>query len=495
MCLNRQWVKNRYTGQLIYVSCGKCPACQQQKADARAKRIRANYPEIADGTCALMFTLTYANEFIPYVRISDIVAYKKHISKYCDETPRHMNLTNSTRWSGIDVPIYRMCNVRRCRYSGNVWKDKIYQGTDGLDNDSFLVDTFSNDDVTHFFDTYNLPKLRNCKHDWIGDRVGICYYPDVQNFFKRLRMNLKRKYGFQNNFTYYACSEYGGKYSRPHFHVLLFTKKEFYPLFERAINEAWPYDYHVPQRKRIEIARNAAAYVASYVNRSNVVPLLFQGSKNDQKHSYSQGFGLRKKCFTLDALFSSFLKRDFTFITEHVFKSGCSSTVSVVPTYILNRYAVKIKGYTRLDANALYTIYENPKRLNVFARYLDYDCEQLYATKTRIKNQQSVFLEHGLSVADYAAFASQCYSIRSSNSFKLSQETCSNPFYYYNNITDYYSGEIDCPTLDNLMPNNKSPISNPCKFPVDYALHEYYTRKYYNFSKRKEINNIVYDSY
>lgn len=44
---------------------------------------------------------------------------------------------------------------------------------------------------------------------------------DVQNYLKRLRINLERA-GFTRHHTrYYACGEYGDLYNRPHYHLIL----------------------------------------------------------------------------------------------------------------------------------------------------------------------------------------------------------------------------------------------------------------------------------
>ena len=47
-------------------------------------------------------------------------------------------------------------------------------------------------------------------------------YKDFQNFMKRLRENIYRKYGVRHEFKYLAVGEYGGKFGRPHIHVLFF---------------------------------------------------------------------------------------------------------------------------------------------------------------------------------------------------------------------------------------------------------------------------------
>ena len=70
MCTNKRWVRNRYTGKYIYVNCGHCPACRQQKADHMAQKIRNNDKE---GYIALFVHLTYANSCLPYIRKSELM--------------------------------------------------------------------------------------------------------------------------------------------------------------------------------------------------------------------------------------------------------------------------------------------------------------------------------------------------------------------------------------------------------------------------------------
>lgn len=44
---------------------------------------------------------------------------------------------------------------------------------------------------------------------------------DLQKFFKRLRIQYKRR-GYDNHLKYYACGEYGSNTSRPHYHAIIF---------------------------------------------------------------------------------------------------------------------------------------------------------------------------------------------------------------------------------------------------------------------------------
>ena len=40
MCVNQYLTHNIYTGRDLYVKCGKCPACLQEKAAHRLSRIK-----------------------------------------------------------------------------------------------------------------------------------------------------------------------------------------------------------------------------------------------------------------------------------------------------------------------------------------------------------------------------------------------------------------------------------------------------------------------
>lgn len=74
--------------------------------------------------------------------------------------------------------------------------------------------------------TYQDEKLIYC------DEYETLYKPDLQNFFKLLRIRHVRA-GIDTPIKYYACGEYGGRTFRPHYHALIFNS---YPGF---IDAAW----------------------------------------------------------------------------------------------------------------------------------------------------------------------------------------------------------------------------------------------------------------
>lgn len=70
--------------------------------------------------------------------------------------------------------------------------------------------------------TYNddeMPRLE--------DGRGTLVYEDVQLFLKRLRMAVSRDdyLGKLGRFRFFCVGEYGGRYERPHFHIVLFNFK------------------------------------------------------------------------------------------------------------------------------------------------------------------------------------------------------------------------------------------------------------------------------
>lgn len=494
MCTKKHWIKTKQ-GKDLLVDCGKCPSCLQDKANRRAMKILANYPDNNDGTIAIMFGLTYANAFIPYIRKSDIDKWNKYRT-FCDFS--YFNKDNKIPVNHLCIPIYRDFDTRIVRKSSGLKGSLLSYGYktfsrgeyDPFDNRIVCreIDELENTDILHPY----YGKLYSLRGNVDKDRVGICYYPDLQRFFKRLRINLKRKYNCYEPFTYFACSEYGGKYKRPHFHVLLFTKQTFYDTFARAINEAWSYDYCNPERKEIQVARHAASYVASYVNSFNTVAPLFQGSKQRQRCSYSKNFGIAKPEYSLRSVKSMFDNRSFIFDVEVVDGNCVYPQPTIVPAYVISRYTHKVKGYYKLAYAARYSIYSNPSCLDHFAYFLELDSKQLASTKVAIQNKQKIWLEQGFSKDDFARFSSEVYTIRSSNILKYSHEKIPDLFQYYYNISDFYCGDIGNSLLDDAILHKFTDFEvDPNKF-VDVVTRTVsLASKYARYDKSRMLNSEI----
>lgn len=86
---------------------------------------------------------------------------------------------------------------------------------------------------------------------------------DLQNFFKRLRKVNKRK------LKYYAVGEYGGRYKRPHYHIILFNLDDYW------IPRSQDFAVKIWQKGMVDIAGVTMAsinYVVNYVLKSTWKP-------------------------------------------------------------------------------------------------------------------------------------------------------------------------------------------------------------------------------
>lgn len=107
---------------------------------------------------------------------------------------------------------------------------------------------------------------------------------DVTKFFKRLRQQLKRKYGIDNDaFSYFLCSEYGSLRHRPHYHLIIFMRQSIPPLeLSRLVSQCWklgrtdgiPYkgNFYVLQHNVLKNSRlgdtiACVKYVTKYVEK------------------------------------------------------------------------------------------------------------------------------------------------------------------------------------------------------------------------------------
>lgn len=107
---------------------------------------------------------------------------------------------------------------------------------------------------------------------------------DVQNFLKRLRINLSRKFNIDKDaFSYFIASEYGSLHGRPHYHILLFIRSYIDPLkLSVLVSSSWnlgrtdgvPYQsnfyvsqHNVIRNKRLGDILAAVKYVTKYVEK------------------------------------------------------------------------------------------------------------------------------------------------------------------------------------------------------------------------------------
>lgn len=493
MCTHGRYVFNRYSRRKVFVRCGKCEACRQEKANRSVTRIKNN---MTDGMISLFITLTYANDYVPFVYRSDFVGYG-------------------------DLNVYRRSDIRYVfdRYNGlRLKKD------DGI-RCIGQVDQFEIDCT----DVNSLHKLNGLSDDYIG----VCWYPDVQDFYKRLRQILIRDYYVTNKFSYFTCSEYGSCSQRPHFHALLFIKRDDETAFRSAILKAWPYADKTRTAKYIEVARDAAGYVASYVAGNSSIHEVLQADKFKQKYSSSKDFGAVLDCFSLRSILQKVDKRDLQYYCTKKYDGESTVASLPIPLYILHRYFPVCKGFGWLAASQLRAILLDPQKVGDILTDVDictlykrdiydysfcshslvhgsiivhhvpirrscklinpvyhYTSKETYKIYVRLENAYQRFHnETGLSRYDYAFYYERIYPIYHSMILRLSHEDIS----MIDEYTDFYENALEvfencsiAPTLINL------PLQLDPNQRKDVLLKSYnLTRLYYLKDKQKHVTNYV----
>lgn len=486
MCTNCRYIYNHYSRRKVLVKCGKCDSCKQEKACKRSNRIRNNF---SFGTIALFVTLTYTNDFVPYVNRGELDAAR------------------------LSLSVYRKCTGRY-----------VYSLKNGL---SFKKERSISivDDVPLFdFDKYTHNHLYKSLRGLSDDCIGVCYYPDIQNFFKRLRQILIRHYNYEKSFSYFCCSELGGYSYRPHFHALIFLPSVDEKIFRSAICEAWPYADRRRTAKFIEVARNAASYVSSYVNSNFDLLPLMQNDYFRPKHSQSKNFGVVLDCFKLSEILRKIDSGDLVYYREAKFDGVNTSLALPIPLYVLYRYFPICKGFGWLSSCQLRSILLCPESISDYLGDYSYigrldhssvcytfpvcvhnvidnplyrfSPHETYSLYVRLENCfQRFHTETGLSRYDYAHYYLRCYTVYKSMILKMSFEDIN-----YDDFTDFYENALDvhfdpdiAPTLSNLHnlclnPNDRSDV-------VVSTIH--YKSLYHRLTKQKDVTNYclsnVYD--
>ncbi len=474
MCTHKRYIVNSH-GKRILVKCGKCEACLQEKAIQRSNRIRNNISKFGDTMC-LFVTLTYRNSAVPYF---DLEEWKS--------SPVVSN-PFSLRSSYRVMKVYRDIVARRDYKKGFKYHHS-------------LLHTLCVDDIISKRETL-FKTLRN-DHSR-RKRVGVCYHPDLQMSLKRLRQNLKRKYHYEKSFTYFACSEYGPRTMRPHFHLLIFVKGGLpdFEMWKDSIATSWPFDGYGLTQRNIEVARDAASYVSSYVNCSTYIPSLFRNCRELRpSHSYSQGFGMALEYLSLPSVLEAYKRGDL-----HVSVSRLREGVPVVddillPQYVLSRYFPKFKGYCSLSSHEINSILLRPSSIYEYAFRLSLDRDDCRKIEVLLRNKREFAALCGVNLFDYCEAYSRIHALRSSQVLRDMYADVSDfddYFTLYDNIADLYDGSVSNDSLENLM----LCVHPDFAFPVDYnsfpnVVHDSQelTRMYYEYDKSRKINNRIYSQF
>ena len=505
MCTNKSWITNK-RGRRILVKCGRCPACLQEKAIARTNRIRAAIPE--DGSMTFLFvTLTYSNLFVPYF---DFDEFK--------QSPLiHSSHANPDFPDGVQA--YKRLNIYRNGSIRWIRSDKDYNSTYKIVRERQLLDTylvpseffhkghvcdFFGDDYHYQFDMKCPPRIRHNGRQLKRNIVSVSYYPDIQNFFKRLRINLQRKYNYDDPFTFYSCSEYGETYARAHFHLLIgfkrrnsFSQSEDFMLWKSAIISSWPFASRDVMQKSVEIARNAASYVASYVNCiTSLHPFLREFAPLRPKHSYSHGFGQALRNLQYEKIIEAYERGDLRVDLPRI-RNKCLVVERVLlPKYVISRAFPKFKGYCNLTSDEIVALCFRPEYIRNFSQFNDYTPEDCHRIEVTIRNKRAMAHRHGFDTLTFAHVYSRIWTIYASNVLRDSFEPIVSPkdyIYHYDNLADYLNYQVRSVSLDEAFELYSDRIStlpsDPNFYPSNVQKTLNLSKWFYQYRKDRRVRN------
>lgn len=495
MCTNQKRVYNKYTHRMMYVNCGHCPACLQQKASYRVQRIKNND---SDGMQCYMLTLTYARYNAPYIKRDEAYAFSK---------------------GEIDtLKVYRDTQYRWKRY-GSGYDYACF----GTRKTVVLSEIEYSDDICSIYG------VKDLAHEY--NHIGVCYYPDLQKLFARLRLNLIRNFNYEEKFSAYCTSEYGGVSYRPHFHILLWIRKTDKEIFRAAINKSWPFSNILLFPRSFEAAYRAASYVSSYVNCGADFPK-FLKCTFPPKHSYSKGFGMGNKLFQLDKVLEKFKRGHLTYFAQKVVNGIPKVVECLFPKYVISRYFPIVKGYGRFTGTAqcyyllgfvkCATEYEKYYKYGYypvsediqfgsFAKYwsfisrngyqmntLQYDIGEIYRIGIRIRNAFNRFNAGRvvpLDLWNYLILHQKVWQLYRSDCLRLhlqDEEITMNE--KYDNL-DFVKEKVDNTgvlpigfTKDMLL------VTDPNQFQSVRLVTKKYEDSYYKYTKNKNVTNAVMSS-
>lgn len=480
MCTHQRLIYNKYIRKSLYVPCGKCIPCLQQKSNARASLIRHHN----NGMLCLFVTLTYDNHYIPYLKQSDLMS---------DE---------------VLVPVYRDYNVRW--YTDRCFSYKV----------SDPICYLRSFDINYCDGDY-LPILKKKRGS-----IGLALYSDLQCFLKRLRINILRSFHDINLHSYWAVSEYGGTTFRPHFHLLLYFDKGTLEDVRPILVKSWTYGDLLRSDKRIQVALDPSSYLSGYVNKSSSLPKICKSAAFETSFSHSTFFGFGESNFSLSSLLQNVERGSLSFSYEKVKDAVPVLVHSPIPKYVVNRYFPKFKGYSLFAPDEVRECLLSPEALwdklgdsDILMSYDSTDfCETGYVLHHQItyrpykdclihlsrydfelwcrKLQRAIdyyIQQTGKTKFDYIIDYLATWSCWYSTVLRLSFDGVTDWFDFYTNIDQYIFGTINAPTLPRHVQYNLNVNSVKSQVRNDRFLRAQYLKQQNIRQTNGFVLSSVYD--
>ena len=322
-CEHPRIIKNKYTGEPVYVECGVCPHCLISRSDA--KRNLCDYEKWNRKYCYFV-TLTYNSQYVPKMALVPIEDYEfdypignnwpavrsqLHTRMMLDprvkkqDNGQDINMfTCKVNYPYIDEHlknVYASC-AAAAEFRENY--KPIYQSPAR----PYILRTIPRmSKLQNFKDVQreelvwlspemaeNLKKKSKCEGNdnafpQFKGLLKYVNYRDYQLFAKRFRKYLFTKIGSYEKISSYVVSEYSPRTFRPHFHILFFfDSDEVAKNIRQAVYQSWKLG-----RVDTQLARDSAgSYVSGYLNSVVSLPRIFTDvSFTKNKSRFSKLFG------------------------------------------------------------------------------------------------------------------------------------------------------------------------------------------------------------
>lgn len=322
-CEHPRIIKNKYTGEPVYVKCGVCPHCLISRSDA--KRNLCDYEKWNRKYCYFV-TLTYNSQYVPKMALVPITDYEfdypigNNWPAVRSQLLTRMLLDPRVKKqdNGQDINMFT-CKVNypyvdehlktifdSCAAADEFRKN--YKPKYDSPARPYILRTIPRMSKLHNFGDVQreelvwmspekVEMLKNKSKCEGNDNafpqfkglLKYINYRDYQLFAKRFRKYLFTKIGSYEKISSYVVSEYSPRTFRPHFHILFFfDSDEVAKNIRQAVFQSWKLG-----RVDTQLARDSAgSYVSGYLNSLVSLPSIFTDvSFTKNKSRFSKLFG------------------------------------------------------------------------------------------------------------------------------------------------------------------------------------------------------------